>query len=75
MLISGNNNLSQLKTCLKAANHFLLSENDAHTIFAHLIDTIEQHWDTVCEQAELSEVDKKLLWRRQFLNPYSLITT
>jgi serine/threonine-protein kinase HipA len=75
MLISGNNNLSQLKTCLKAANHFLLSEDDACTIFVHLIDTIEQHWDTVCKQAELSEVDKKLLWKRQFLNPYSLITT
>jgi serine/threonine-protein kinase HipA len=71
MLISGDNNLSQLKTCLEAANHFLLSEDNAHTIFAHLIQTIEQHWDTVCDEAEISEVDKNLLWGRQFLNPYS----
>jgi serine/threonine-protein kinase HipA len=28
--------------------------------------------DTVCEDAKLNEVDKKLLWRRQFLNPYSV---
>ncbi|MCG8434679.1 MAG: type II toxin-antitoxin system HipA family toxin, partial [Gammaproteobacteria bacterium] len=71
MLISDNNNLSQLKTCLAAANNFLLAEEDARAIFRYLTETIEQHWDAVCEEAELSEVDKKLFWRRQFLNPYS----
>ena len=71
MLIMDDNNLSQLKTCLETAHNFLLSENNARAIFAHLTETIERHWDTVCEEAKLSEVDKKLLWRRQFLNPYS----
>lgn len=71
MLISGNNNLSHLKSCLDAANHFFLSEEDARAIFAQLIETIESSWDAICEEAELSEVDKKLFWRRQFLNPYS----
>ena len=71
MLISGNNNLSQLGTCLDAANNFLLSDDDARAIFWHLTGIIEQHWDAVCQEAELSEVDKKLFWRRQFLNPYS----
>jgi len=74
MLISGNNNMSQLKSCLEAANHFLLSQRDASAIFAHLINTIESHWNAVCEEAQLTEVDKKLFWRRQFLNPYSLTT-
>lgn len=72
MLISGNNNLSQLKTCLETANHFLLSKEDARTIFAHITETIELHWDTICEEAELSEVDKRYFWKRQFLNPYSI---
>ena len=71
MLIVGNNNLSQLKTCLQAAHHFLLSEDDARTICDNLEAIIEQHWDEVCDEAELSEVDRKLLWRRQFLNPFS----
>ena len=71
MLISGDNNLSQLKTCLAAAHHFLLSEDDARAIFSHLTASIEKHWDAVCEEAELSEVDRKLLWGRQFLNPFS----
>jgi serine/threonine-protein kinase HipA len=72
MFISGHNNLSQLKTCLETAHNFLLSEEEACQIFGNLTAAIEQHWDTVCEEAELNEVDKKLLWRRQFLNPYSL---
>jgi serine/threonine-protein kinase HipA len=71
MLISGNNNLSQLKTCLETAHKFLLSKEDALTIFDQLTTVIEQRWDSICDEARLSEVDKKLLWRRQFLNPYS----
>jgi serine/threonine-protein kinase HipA len=75
MLISGNNNMSQLKSCLEAANHFLLSVSDASAIFTHLIGTIENNWSAISEEAELSEVDKKLFWGRQFLNPYSTTTT
>lgn len=73
MLISGNNNMSQLKSCVEAANHFLLSDDDARAIFAYLVDSIENNWGAVCEEAELSEVDKKLFWGRQFLNPYSTV--
>ena len=72
MLISGDNNLSQLKTCLETAHNFLLSKQKALEIFGHLTAAIEQHWDDVCEDAELTEVDKKFLWRRQFLNAYSV---
>ncbi len=71
MLISGNNNLSQLKSCLATAHNFLLSEAKARSIFEKLITAIEQNWNDVCKEAELNEVDKKLLWGRQFLNPFS----
>jgi serine/threonine-protein kinase HipA len=64
--------LSRLKTCLKTAHNFLLSEEEARNIFDKLITTIEEHWGTVCEEAGLNKVDKQLLWRRQFLNPYSV---
>lgn len=72
MLISGDNNLSQLRTCLETAHNFLLSEEEAREIFGTLTAAIEQNWDAVCAKAELNEVDKKLLWKRQFLNPYSV---
>jgi len=75
MLIAGNNNMSQLKSCLEAANHFLLSESDARAVFTYLTGTIENYWSAISEEAELSEVDKKLFWGRQFLNPYSTTTT
>ena len=74
MLISGNNNLSRLKTCLEAANQFLLSKEDARAIFSDLTRAIEQHWQAVCDEADLTRVDRSLLWGRQFLNPYSVAT-
>ena len=71
MLISAGNNLSQFKSCLEAAHNFHIAKDDVHAIFEHQESVIEDHWDNVCEEAQLSQVDKKLLWRRQFLNPYS----
>lgn len=72
MLIHGNNNLSRISNCLDAAHHFLLSEDDARAIYERQRETIESQWDAVCEEAQLNEVDRKLLLGRQFLNPYSL---
>ncbi|MAY36692.1 MAG: phosphatidylinositol kinase [Spongiibacteraceae bacterium] len=72
MLISGDNRLSQLKSCREAAHNFLVSEEEASTLFDHQQAIIEKHWDEVCDEAELSEVDKKLFWGRQFLNPFAI---
>ena len=71
MLISGTNSLSRLESCYEAANQFLLSDDDARAIPTHQITIIERHWEAVCDEAELSEVDRRLFWKRQFLNPYS----
>jgi len=71
MLISGSNNLSQLKTCLETANNFLLSEDDARAIFEKQKAMIETNWESVCNEARLSKIDRKLLWGRQFLNAFS----
>jgi serine/threonine-protein kinase HipA len=72
MLVSGNNNLSQLKYCALAANHFLLSQDSVRTIFDAQKTAIEENWDAVCDEAELSGTERKLFWGRQFLNPFSL---
>ncbi|WP_200907029.1 type II toxin-antitoxin system HipA family toxin [Desulfatitalea tepidiphila] len=71
MKISGENNLSQLKSCLEAAHHFLLSNEDAMSVSARIEHGIRKYWDSVCEEAQLSEIDKKRLWNRQFLNPFA----
>lgn len=72
MLISGNNNLSRLKTCLAASQAFLLTQNEARDIFEQQISIIEDNWHSVCDEAHLSDVDRSLLWGRQFMNPFSL---
>lgn len=72
MLISGTKNLSQLKNCLETAHNFFLSEDEARTLFAKQIAVIEANWKAVCDEAELSEIDRNFLWGRQFLNPFSM---
>lgn len=72
MLISGNDNSSRLATCLESAHNFLLSRADASALINDLQAAIEEHWNTVCDEAQLGEVDKRLLRGRQFLNPWSI---
>lgn len=71
MLISGDNRFSNLKSCLDAAPHFQLTESEAKAIFGRQRETIEANWDKICDEAKLSEVDRKLFWRRQFLNAFA----
>ena len=71
MKIVGNS-YSQLKTCLEAAHHFLLSEKEAIEIFDTFQTIIRDNWDDVCDEAGLTKVDKSFFWGRQFLNPFSI---
>jgi len=71
MLIHGDERSSRLATCLNAAADFLLTAAQAKAIIAHQIATIQEQWTPVCDEAELPETDRALLWGRQFLNPYS----
>lgn len=71
MKISGDKNLSQLKLCLETAHHFLLSNEEALSVFERIEGVIREHWDSVCEEAQINTIDKRHLWQRQFLNPFS----
>lgn len=71
MLIDGDRRLSQLSLCLDAAPSFLISRDEATAIATGQIATIKREWQTVCDEAALSTVDRDLFWRRQFLNPFA----
>jgi serine/threonine-protein kinase HipA len=71
MLISDDNRLSRISACLEAAHHFLLSEINAVAIVEHQISAIGENWSDVCDEADLRETDRSLLWGRQFLNPFT----
>lgn len=73
MLISGNNNLSQLSVCLSSAKNYFLSEPEGKLIAEKLIAAIKDNWTAVCDEAQLSQIDRSLLMGRQFLNPFSLM--
>ncbi|HZL31439.1 MAG TPA: type II toxin-antitoxin system HipA family toxin [Pseudolabrys sp.] len=70
MLITGNERLSQIAVWLKAAQTFLLSEQQAIALAKQQIIAIHDHWMPICTEAKLTEVDRNYLWRRQFLNPF-----
>ena len=71
MKIINGSSMSQMSVCLKAAHLFQLSEEDAAGIIENIKDTIHKHWHDVCDEARLSDVDRELLWKRQFLNPFA----
>ena len=71
MLIAGDNRMSRLSVCLETAHNFLLEESSALEIMKQQIEVIKNNWEAVCNEAALNEIDRKLLWRRQFLNPYA----
>ena len=70
MLISGDNRMSRISSCLDAAHHFLLSPSEAQAIVADQITAIGSNCLAVCEEAELNETDGLMLTTRQFLNPF-----
>lgn len=72
MLIKGQTNLSTLATCLAAAPDFHMGEAEAATLIEAQIATICEYWQRVCDEAELSPVDRRLFAGRQFLNPFCL---
>ena len=71
MLIAGNNRMSRIAGCIDAAHHFLLERQQAIAVVEQQLHSIGNHWLAVCDEAELSAVDRQLLWGRQFLNPFA----
>ena len=68
MLIIEDNRASMLATCLEAATNFQLREKAARDIIAWQVGTIRDGWDDICNEAELSEVERNLFGQRMFLN-------
>jgi serine/threonine-protein kinase HipA len=71
MLIRGRDRSSQLQLCLLAANQFLIGAEEASRIIQSQIEIIKREWDTVCDEAGLSEIDRRFFWGRQFLNEFA----
>ena len=73
MLIHGADRRSQVATCIAGAPVFLLGQEEAVSIVNHQVGVIEREWHATGDEAGLSEVDRTLFWRRQFLNPFAFM--
>jgi serine/threonine-protein kinase HipA len=73
MIIIGEERASQIAVCLEAASLFLLDTDEATQIVTHQIKAIKKFWTPVCDEAALTEVDRNLLWRHQFLNDFAFV--
>lgn len=71
MKIHGDNNLSQLKVCIASAAGYKLSAKQAQEIIDHQLEAIKTNWDAVCDEAKLPKLERKMLWERQFMNPFA----
>ncbi|MCY4039580.1 MAG: HipA domain-containing protein [Hyphomicrobiales bacterium] len=71
MSIINGNSMSRVSVCLKASHLFQLSKEEAAGIIENMKDAIHKHWDNVCDEAGLSDVDKAFFKERQFLNPFA----
>ena len=73
MMIIGEKSFSRITLCLEAAPLFLINPDEATQIVSHQIKTIQKFWPQVCDEATLTQIDRNLLWRRQFLNDYAFV--
>lgn len=64
--------LSQVAGCVQRAHVYQLSRPEAKEIVDRQIETIEESWSEVCDQAELPAAERERFWGRQFLNPFAL---
>ncbi len=71
MKIAGDDNTSRLFTCLASANCFMLSEAESRQIIDAQVAIIKENWDTVCDEARLSSIDRTLFKDRLFLKNYA----
>ena len=63
-------NHSTLTNCLSIASVFQINKDNAKEIIESLITNIREHWSDVCDEAEMTEIERARLWERAIFNPY-----
>ena len=64
--------MSQVAGCVERAALYRLSETEARSIVDNQVDVIRASWDEVCDLAALTSLQRRQMWRSQFLNEYAL---
>lgn len=62
---------SQLRECISAAPQFKLSKQKAISIIEEIANVFIDNWQSLCEESQLSTVDKNLFSSNQFFNRFA----
>lgn len=57
---------------MQSAGHFGLKVKVALAVIEHQIQVIKNQWSLVFDEADMSAVDRNLLWGWQIFNPFSV---
>lgn len=71
MFLYNGINASQLKECIAAASHFSLAKQEAISIIEEIANIFIANWKSLCEESELSTIDKNLFSANQFFNRFA----
>jgi serine/threonine-protein kinase HipA len=63
---------SQVAGCAARAATYHLSSDEAQSIIDKQQSVIEEHWNDVCDEAQLTQAQRDAFWGKQFLNPFAL---
>jgi serine/threonine-protein kinase HipA len=66
-------NFSTLVNALSISKTYMLNQQQAKQIIDQQIDTIKNHWDSVCSEAKLGDIERQRLWQGCVFNPYCFI--
>ena len=71
MVLNGESgNYSTLKNALSICKTYALKQEEAKQIIEHQVSIIKTHWETICAEAQLGEIERQRLWGTAILNPY-----
>lgn len=68
----GDDRTSSLDVIVSAAADYRLERSEARSIAVSIVEAIRQHWADAADIAELTQVQRDLMWGRMFLNPGSV---
>ncbi len=71
MAIEGSEgNLSKLTNVLSVCEHFQITEIAARYLMDEMIENIQTHWVSICDEAEFSLLEREQLWGQTIFNPF-----
>lgn len=71
MIVAGQSRASQLVNALAATSSFLIDTAEARSIIDRQVEGIVDAWNTVCDEAGMTEIERRFFTGRQILNPYA----